>query len=61
MIPSIVLRFIATAAAKRLVIKILAILAKRTDNTIDDDIIAVIAELMEGDTKSVKKTALKKK
>ena len=61
MITAIALRMIGTAVAKRLILKILAVLAKRTDNTIDDDIVSLFQQVMDGDVSKVKKSALKKK
>ena len=60
MIQTFLLKMIATKAAKVLIIKILEVLAKRSDNEVDDAIVEVIKEVLDGKTDSIKKSALKK-
>tara|TARA_R110000772_G_scaffold268703_2_gene397743 strand:- start:6760 stop:6945 length:186 start_codon:yes stop_codon:yes gene_type:complete len=61
MIIALLTRAIGTMAAKQLIIMLLRALVNRTDNKIDDALLAVVAEVLEGDTSSIKAKALKKK
>ena len=60
MLTALLMRAIGTMAAKKLVLIVLKALVKRTDNTIDDGIVAVISEVMDGNVSNIKKKALKK-
>lgn len=61
MLITLLTRAIGTMAAKKLVLVILGALVKRTDNEIDDALLAVIKEVLDGDTSSIKAKALKGK
>lgn len=39
-------KLLATEAAKELVVYIVSVIAKRTDNTIDDTVVVAVAKLM---------------
>ena len=61
MLTAILVRAIGSTASKKLILVVLKALVKRTDNTIDDALVALISEVMDGDVSSIKKSKLKKK
>lgn len=47
MLTSLIVRYLGSKAAKALILKLLEIYVKKTDNTLDDEILKVIQELMD--------------